>query len=428
MAERLKGNVKAAYPRSRTFGTAAVTARQRLAWMWSRESILRLLLSFVLAVALWLYVTSKQDPTQSWDFAQPLPISPLNVRQGYVVANDLPLVHIRVRADTHIVQVTSASFHTFVDLNAVGPGTHSVKVNVVPDPGISILSVTPPRVKVVVEALQTSHVPVRWHFSGKLPPGYRLGDIRVNPTTVQVQGPQSAVSAVYQAVIFVDLTGARSGIEGTYPLVAENSQNVTVNVSHLQLDPTSADINVQIAPLTSYKTLPVLVPIRGKPQAGYGVSGIVVSPAEVTASGSPSTLAGVPSLSTLPVSVSGHGAGRFSTTAALQLPSGVSGPHRVKVTIVLSPVESSTAIQIGVSPLNLSPGLVVRTVPSSVLVTVVGSAIALQSAARQMRAQLNLSGYGAGVYRLSPNIVAPKGLRVEGSYPTTVTATLQAIS
>lgn len=417
VAQRAKSAARTAPPRSRTFGTATATARQQFSWMWSRESILRLVLSFVLAVALWLYVTSKQDPTQAWDFPQPLSLATENVPSGYIVSNNLPPVRLHVRADTRVVSVTPSSFYTFIDLTKLRPGVHDVKVNVVADPGISVLTVTPSQVKVRIEQIQYRHVPVHWHVLTPPPAGYRTGVVRADPNTVTVSGPESVVSQVTQTLLYVDLSGARSSVEGTYKLSAEDSQGRLVK-GHLSLDPARVNIKVEVAPLISYKTLPVLVSLRGQPKAGFGVSGLTVQPAEITASGSPSTLDRVSKLWTYPVTIPGYASGSFSTRAQIQLPNGVHAGRWVKVSIQLGSVEASTSIEIGLSPQNLAPGLVVHTRPASVLVTIVGPSSALRQAAGHMKATLNLSSDGAGTYQLTPQLSVPRGLSVLGVYPS----------
>ena len=100
MAERAqKAGRRTALPAARTLGAAIQTARQQLAWVWTRESLLRLLLSFVLAIALWLYVTGKQNPSQIQDYAVPLQISTAGLSSNLAVSQVLA-ARITTLADT----------------------------------------------------------------------------------------------------------------------------------------------------------------------------------------------------------------------------------------------------------------------------------------------------------------------------------------
>lgn len=408
-------------PRTRAFGTAAVSARQQFSWIWSRESLLRLALSTVLALALWLYVTTKLDPTIAQDLPQQISVSTADVPTNLIVTNNLRTVHIRYRLDNANVPVSASSFRAFIDLTGLKPGRASVPVQVVPDAGITVLRTTPSRIPVILEVVRQKHVPVRFHILKQPPYGYTSPFVHVQPSTVTVSGAASVVAQVTQASVYIDLSQSRSSTSGNYKLSPENSQGETVT-GKLTLDPSQVRVDVPINPLSSYKSLPVLVSLKGQPQPGVGVAGITVNPPEITASGSPSALARLSKVTTAPISLTHRGAGTVSTSVPFSLPKGVSShAGRVQVQVQLSTVSSSSSIEIGVSPVHLAPGLVVRTSPAKVLVTVVGSSSALQTAARNMQAVVDLAGYGPGTYFLAPSIVVAPGLEQEGKvYPETV--------
>jgi hypothetical protein len=230
---------------------------------------------------------------------------------------------------------------------------------------------------------------------------------------------------VTQAVVYVSLTGQQSSIEGTSKVSPLDSVGRGVT-GFLSLDPSLVNIQVPIIPLTSYKTLPVLVPLSGQARAGFGVVGVNVQPPDVTANGTPSTLNHISSLSTYPVSISNRGGGRFSTRVKLHLPRGVHVSQQyVTVTTQLGSVEASTSIETAVSVQNVANGLVAHTNVSSVLVTVVGPSSTLRHAAGRMRAVLDLTNDGIGTYQLTPKITTPAGLRIEGVYPSQVVVVLR---
>ena len=429
MAERArKSDGKATFPRSRTFGTAAVTARQQFAWIWSRESLLRLGLSLVLATALWLYVTGKSDPLQAWDYPFPLTVTAQNVRDGLTITNNLSVVQVRVQADRNTTPVTQSSFHTFIDLSGYAKGLHYVKVNVLTDPGITVLQVVPSTVLVELAPVKAAEVPVHVRIYSKPPSGYSAQPAQVTPGTVSVTGPATTVSQVTQAIVYVSLSGATSSVTGSYQVALQDSHNNTVASRLLSAQPGQVRVTVPVAPLSSYKTLPVIASIRGQPRAGFGVAGVTVSPSNITAYGSPVRLSSISSVLTAPVSVSRRGAGTFTRRVRIHLPSGIHGSiSQVTVSTAIQPVSGSSSIEVGVVPQNVLPGLRLSTSPATVLVTVVGPSTALRNAGRQMRAVIDLTGQGAGVYQLAPRVSVPKGLGVESVYPATVTVVLRQV-
>lgn len=414
------------FPRSRTFGTAAVSARQQFSWAWSRESVLRLVLSFVLAIALWLYVTGKQDPTLVVEYPQPLRIAPESLAAGLTVTNTLPTVHVWYR-NNPTTPITQASFYPYVDLSHLGPGRYGrIPVKVVADPGIQDPSATPSSIPVVIEPLEVKQVRVKVHLLNAPPSGFHVDSVQAQQGVVEVSGPASSVSQVSQAGVYVDLTGARFSIDDSYNLAAENSQGRAVTGQPV-IRPSQVRVKIIIVPLSSYKSLAVLVPITGQPKAGYGATSITVLPSEITAKGSPAALSRVSSVSTGPVSITNRGAGTFSTRVRVRLPRGLQTDRQsewVTVRVQLAPVESSSSIEIGVSPVNLVPGLTAHLQPAKILVTVVGPSSALRRAASHMRATVDAGNLGAGSYQLKPVVTPAPGLKIEGVTPSLVTVAL----
>lgn len=425
-----RSSARTTFPRSHTFGNAATRAQRRLGPLWSRESLLRLLLSLLLATALWVYVTGKQDPTIAWDYGQPIPVAAANVPSGLSVTTNLGQVHLRIRVGNRNQTVTPLNFHAFVNLQGLGVGQHPhVPVQVVADPGIQVLRISPHTIPVVLERVESIHVPVRWHILAPPPPGYTVNSISAEPNTVSVTGPSSIVSEVVQAGIYIDLSQVRSGITGTYKVTAETSAGQDISAARLLLDPAQVSLVATVASLSGYKSLPVLVSLHGQPAKGYGVAAVSSSPAEVTADGAPSVLGQLTAVKTAAISLDGRRAGTITRTVSLRLPHGISSRvHHVTVHVQLASVSVGSSIEVGLTPINLPFGLAVHTRPASVLVTVVGPLSAVNRAASRMRAVVNVGGYRVGTYYLRPTVTAPRGIQVEGVYPSTVTVSLVASS
>jgi len=252
VAERAKPTVgRPPLPRSGAFGTAAGSARQQFAWIWSRESVVRLVLSFVLATALWLYITGKQDPTLSIEYPQPVSVAPENLSDNLVVANNLPAVHAWYRNST-TVPITPASFHPYVDLANYRTGFYRhVPVKVLADPGIQDPKVTPATIPLAIETIQSKAVPVKVHVLNAPPEGFHVDSIQVQPSAVTIQGPRSLVSQVAQAGISIALAGDRFSVEGAYAPEAENSQGHPIAVPYTLLTrPQSHSVSVAVGALS----------------------------------------------------------------------------------------------------------------------------------------------------------------------------------
>jgi YbbR domain-containing protein len=319
-----------------------VSARQAFAWFWSRESLLRLALSFVLSVALWLYITGKQDPALAQDFPQALPVEAVNVGTGLAVTTNLYPVHVRYRSDAPGVIVTSVNFHPIVSLAGVKPGPpRLVPVQVIPDPGLHVVQVTPAHFLVAVDRIVSRSIPVSRTLITPAPKGYTEGTIHLNPTSIRVDGPHAAVSQISSASVVIDLSGVTSTVDNAYKPVLRDSQGAPIpNTNRIQINPPLIQVHVPISAVFSQKVLPVLVPLSGQVKAGYHVVSITTNPQEVVAKGSPDALSRVTGAWTASARVAGRKT-TFTTHLPLQTAAGVSSnTQTVVVTIGIQAVKS----------------------------------------------------------------------------------------
>jgi YbbR domain-containing protein len=348
-----------------------------------------------------------------------------NPNPHLTVTNVLPQVHVRIRANRNLPP-SQASFFAFVDLTRFHRGLHTVRVQVSADPGIQVLKVTPSHVRVMLDTQTERTVPVRAHISSKPQPGFIIGGaIQLNPSTVRVSGPDAMVSQVTQAAVYVDLTGARTSVTGTYRPALVNGQNTTMTNRLVTMDPPVVHLTLPIIPLSGFKTLPIVPSIRGVPRAGFGIVGASVSPVEATVYGSPNSLRGLSSISTSPVWVAKRTGGRLRQVATLQLPRGVrSSVSRVWVSVQIGAVGVTQSVQIPLKVASVAKGLRATPHPTAVTVSLFGQPAQLQRARAGLRALLDLGSLRAGGHQVQPRIQVPAGVQVEAVYPSRVTVTL----
>jgi YbbR domain-containing protein len=111
--------------------------------------------------------------------------------------------------------------------------------------GIEVVQVTPSTVALVFESSQSRTVPIEPSIEGKPAPGYVVGKAHVDPETVEIVGPASAVQRATEALTEpVSVEGARDRVRET----------VTVGV----LDPALRVKSPRVATVT--------VPILAAPQ------------------------------------------------------------------------------------------------------------------------------------------------------------------
>lgn len=429
MAEHARHpNGRSALPRIRTLSAGSPTQTSPLAAVFTRESLLRLALSFVLALALWLYVTGKENPNVAINLEQPLSIVPTRVGVGLIVTNlyQFPTAHVRYRTTSPTTPVSSANFRVFVDLLNAKPGIHRhVRVGCESDPGIACVNVTPSYIDVALDTVQDTHVPVRAKTTGQPAAGYFGTAPHFFPSTVDVSGPHTVVSQVRYAQVNLDISGLSSSLDGPYRPTLVGPQDISVaGAARLSVTPSQVTVHLAIRALSSFKQLPVLVSLKGQPKSGFGVTSVIVSPPEVTVQGSPKELRKLSSLSTQPVYLKGKRS-TFSRNVRLQLPAGVTTPTRsVVVKTKIQPVDSTLSVGVPVTVVGAGSGFDVHTNPPKELIAIVGPANAIREVGGGIHVLVNVSGYGAGTYELAPKVTVPPGFHIANIYPDRLTVSV----
>lgn len=220
-----------------------VAQRRNRYWERLKSNLPQKMIALICALMLFIVVTS--DRTMIVNFEQ-IPIS-LTIPEGYVLMDEEanPTVNVKLSGRTSSLRgMTRDDLGTIT----VTPPARSGNIQVtlqstmlsLPD-GVQIEKFQPEFLDVNLEPLETRTVAVTTDhaFTGELLPGYRLGEVRIDPPEVKIMGPKSVVSNTSQLYIEpIDLTGKASTFEinrwvilNRNGLKAESeSVRVTVNI------------------------------------------------------------------------------------------------------------------------------------------------------------------------------------------------------
>jgi YbbR domain-containing protein len=213
-------------------------------------------LSVVVATMLWLAVGGEQVVERT--LRSPLELQ--NIPEGLEVVGDTPsTVDIRMRGlSSTLGQLSAGDVVTVLDTATARPGRrlfHLTPEHVRAPFGVEVTAVGPATVSLVFERQLTKTVPVAPALEGQPAHGYFLERVDVDPPSVEVVGPESALRVLQQAVTEpVTLDGAKA------PVV----ENVTIGLpdssARLRV-PRTARVTVGIAPVRSERTI-TGVPVR----------------------------------------------------------------------------------------------------------------------------------------------------------------------
>jgi len=109
-------------------------------------------------------------------------------------------VQVRLRGSSNVIRDVSAKdVSTTIDLSKMRPGEKIVPLspqNVQAPFGAGVIRVNPSSVRFNLERTLTKTVPVVPTILGQPPDGFEIGSVAVNPSKVEVEGPESRVSTL----------------------------------------------------------------------------------------------------------------------------------------------------------------------------------------------------------------------------------------
>ena len=214
-------------------------------------------LSLGLAVVLWMIVAGEQTVERGLR----VPLELVQFPQGLELQGEaLTVVDVRVRgASTTLSRVGPGDIVAVLDLHAARPGRRLFQLT--PEQvrapfDVQVVQVTPSSVAMEFENSLTAQVPINPSLEGSPAPGFVIGAVTVDPKTVEITGPESAVKGASEALTeAVSVAGARASV----------TENVTVGLLDPALrlkNPRLATVKVEVLPGPRERTLRLPVRLR----------------------------------------------------------------------------------------------------------------------------------------------------------------------
>jgi len=155
------------------------------------------LISLILAVMLWMVVATET----SSELGMEVPLEYRNIPAQLEITGDTTnTVQVRLRGSSNVIRDISAKdVSTTIDLSKMRPGEKIVPLspqNVQAPFGAGVIRVNPSSVRFNLERTLTKTVPVVPTILGQPSDGFEIASVAVNPSKVEVEGPESRVSAL----------------------------------------------------------------------------------------------------------------------------------------------------------------------------------------------------------------------------------------
>jgi diadenylate cyclase len=159
------------------------------------------LLSLALALGLWRALALDQVT----EIAVDVPIEFHNIPENLEISSEyIPRAQIRVRGPQRVVRrLQAVDVSADIELSGMKPGerTFDLTADQIHQPReLEVVQIIPSQFHLAFDARLSRQVPVRPRVVGTFAPGYAIGHIIADPSTVTVSGPQKRVEAVEAAI------------------------------------------------------------------------------------------------------------------------------------------------------------------------------------------------------------------------------------
>jgi YbbR domain-containing protein len=360
----------------------------------------------------------------------PISITTVGLTEDRTLLNDLPSVsEISYVGPSDVGRLTASDFQATVDLSNVPVGREtSVPVSVTSAiGGVFVVDVQPRTVRVTLDQVVTRSVQVRIETTPP-PPGVQLGEMSVDPPTVDVRGASTVVQKVDTVTATISIEPSAIDIDRVVEPVAVDAQGQTVG--GVELEPRSVHVELPLFTNLESRGLPVRVIITGSPGPGYRVAGIDPEPSIVSVQGDADDLVKLQAVDTEPIRLNGESA-TVTTTTRLALPPNVTAPNvdTVKVTIRIEPVTETRTFSAGFQLVGGQAGFTYDLSTSRVLVTLFGGVNDLDAAGScALVATVDVTGLEAGAHTVTVTPGVPPGLTLVDTSPPSISVQVTAVA
>ena len=400
-----------------------------------RSVLPTLLMSFLLAMTVWIVSITQRDPTEERRFTNTVTIELRGLPDNYVMTNALPeTVNILMRAPASTWQTIinrRIGATAVVDVSELEPGEHTVPIQIEIDTSpIQVTSYAPQNVKVILEEYETRTYDVVVSEIGTIPAAFRADPAVLEPASIDISGPVSQLDQIDKVRVVMDLNNATETITRTLTPAAINADG-TVLTGGLKYSTDKIKVTQAISLRGGYRVAVVKVMTSGSPPQGYVLEGLTVNPAVATIYSSDRTL-----IDSLPGYIETNliqlnGITEEATVKiGLRLPEGVTlvGDQTVNVTLQVSAVEGSKTISnVPIYPVGIDEGLSATISPEVLDVFLSGPLPILNRInEKDLYAVLELQDKTVGQYQLTPiiDVSAFTDVSVQSVTPVTIDVTI----
>lgn len=386
---------------------------------WFKKDMKTKIISILIAVFAWLFVTNAMNPFVSATFYN-IPVTIIN--QDFLEENDYTLkstirnyidVTVRGRQDA-VSKVRSSDFAATLDYSQIK--SVNDKKLVLPEPeclvkDVIIESYSPSAIDIQLARDKTAPFAVELESNITMKPGYVLINTTLLQETIQIVGEETIIDSVGSIK-------AKLVLEDLDRDITKQVQCNVYNKAGKEISSLSKDLKVNVK-VEVAKEVPVSLVTRGRLATDYEETLRVIDPVKVLVTGSVEDLEAIKEIKTEQLDIDNLKS-NFTASVPLVVPEGiklVNSPNEITVNISVEKLVIRT-IEFGSDDVNI---LNAKN-DGTLLYEVITDRLLLQFKGRQnevdeiriadLKPAVDVSGLGEGTHRLRLNIKVPSQVKL----------------
>lgn len=189
------------------------------------------LVSLVLSLSLWFYVTSKGRA----EVTVTAPLELRNIPNGMAVTGDVPKnIEVRLQGQERALRdiAWEKRVSGIVDLSRASAGENVLRLSaddIKRPSGVSVTHISPYEIRVRLEPVTRKSFRLNARLKGNPADGYVVSGIYATPPRLTVEGPQSAVNSLGPLQTMpIDISGANRNVTITQPRIDYRGKPVRI--------------------------------------------------------------------------------------------------------------------------------------------------------------------------------------------------------
>lgn len=386
------------------------------------------LISILVAVLLWMYVISEQNPYIIHIYRDvPVKLNNLDTANFAIKEEEAGFkVSVRVRGRrATISELAKSEIKAEVNLRGRMEGENLIPVAVTVPDNVELLDINPPEIMVTLEPIIEKQIPITVRLGGTPADGFAAMDPSAKPGEAVLKGARSVVESVKSAFVSVDISGKNRDVKGNFPLRVVDEKNG--EVKNVTFRPETVDV---IVPIVKKADVEVIPKITGSPAGGYAVSDITVVPLTLSVTGEDEVVESLNELYTEGLDITGLSQD-IQKEVKVILPEGVRPVRGEKDTVTVfinieKEVEGSLKITKEVDVINLQDGYEAVIEPVEITLNFKGLRQFVDNVKEDdINIYVNLKNLKQGVYNAKLQVGVPENITLLDYSPKNISVEIR---